>query len=94
MGLPMSPSILSSRRSTRPRSSSHSTSLVGRTFGYRNRHVYVGTDPAGNPLRSHVVHEVDPTEAAAVLRLFELFAGGLGLKAVATTLNAERAPSP
>ena len=52
----------------------------GRVFGYRNVDVFAGVDAHGRPLRSHVVREIDPTEAAVVRRIFELYDAGLGLK--------------
>ena len=50
----------------------------GRVFGYKNRVVYAGEDAHGNPLRSHVVREVDPAEAAVVRRIFELYSSASG----------------
>lgn len=66
----------------------------GRVFGYRNVHKFNGTDPHGNPLRSHVVREVDRKEAAVVRRIFQLYASGLGGKAIAKRLNSEGAQAP
>ena len=66
----------------------------GRLFGYRNVDKFNGVDQHGRPLRSHVEREIEPTEAAVVLRIFEMYASGLGLKRIAKQLTAERAPSP
>jgi len=68
----------------------------GRVFGYRNVHVFSGVDHHGNPLRSHVDLQVDEAEAAIVRYIFELYASGLGLKAIAKRLTSEdaRAPRP
>ena len=55
----------------------------GRVFGYRNRVVFNGEDRDGNPLRSHVEREIDPSEAAVVRRIFTLYDSGLGLKRIA-----------
>jgi site-specific DNA recombinase len=66
----------------------------GRLFGYRNVDKFSGTDEHGRPLRSHVEREVEPAEAAVVLRIFEMFDSGLGLKAIAKRLTAEGAPAP
>ena len=66
----------------------------GRLFGYRNRHVTKGADRDGNPLHSHVERVVEDQEAAVVLRIFQLYASGLGLKAIARTLNLEGAIAP
>lgn len=61
----------------------------GRTFGYDN------IDVAGpNGTRAYVVQQINETEAAIVRRIFDLAAGGAGLKAICKTLNAERAKSP
>ena len=66
----------------------------GRTFGYRNVDVFNGVDAHGRPLRSHVVREIVPEEAAIVRRIFELYAAGSGLKRICRTLNDEQAPPP
>jgi site-specific DNA recombinase len=66
----------------------------GRLFGYRNVHVFSGKDSQGNPLRSHVDREINGDEAAVVRRIFELYAGGDGLKAITKALNIDKAPSP
>jgi site-specific DNA recombinase len=66
----------------------------GRVYGYTNKHVFSGKDAHGNPLRSHVDREVNPKEAAIVRRIFEMYAGGEGLKKIAKALNSEKAPSP
>ncbi len=66
----------------------------GRVFGYRNVDVFSGTDAHGRPLRSHVERQIDSKEAAVVLRIFEMYDSGLGLKAIAKRLTLEHAPSP
>ncbi len=55
----------------------------GRCFGYRSRQ-----DPDGVRL------EVFPSEADIVRKIFELYAEGSSLKAIAKKLNAERIASP
>jgi hypothetical protein len=45
-------------------------------------------------LASHVERVINDDEAAIVRRIFELCAGGAGVKAIAKALNAERVPSP
>ena len=55
----------------------------GRCFGYTNIRV-----------DGHVERRVNETEAAVVRRIFELAAGGAGVKRIAQTLNAERVPCP
>ncbi len=66
----------------------------GRVFGYRNVDVMKGTDHDDRPLRSHVEREVKPSEAAVVVKIFELYASGLGLKAIAKRLTNEGAAHP
>jgi len=52
------------------------------------------TDQHGRPLRSHVTRVIDETEAPVVVRIFELYASGLGLKAIAKRLTSEGASHP
>ena len=66
----------------------------GRVFGYDNRHIFKGVDASGNPLRSHTEREVNPSEAAVVRRIFELYDAGEGLKRIAMQLNREQAVAP
>ena len=66
----------------------------GRVFGYRNVDIMKGTDQHGRPLRSHVERVIDEIEAAVVVRIFELYASGLGLKAIAKRLTNEGAAHP
>ena len=66
----------------------------GRVFGYRNHHVFMGTDRDGNPLRSHVELRVDEPQAAVVRRIFELYDSGVGLKAIAKQLALDGAIAP
>ena len=66
----------------------------GRVFGYHNRVIYNGEDRDGNPLRSHVELEVNPTEAKVVRRIFALYDQGEGLKRIAMQLNEEHAAYP
>ena len=61
----------------------------GACFGYRNVDIR-GTDGT----RSHVMREIEPTEADVIRRIFQLSAAGHGVKAIAKLLNAEGAPSP
>jgi site-specific DNA recombinase len=61
----------------------------GRTFGYDN------IDVAGpNGTRAYVVQQINETEAAIVRRMFDMAAGGAGLKTIAKRLNAEGVRSP
>jgi site-specific DNA recombinase len=66
----------------------------GRVYGYRNVDVHVGVDVHGRPLRSHVERHIIPAEEAVVLRIFENFASGLGLKAIAKGLTLDRISPP
>ena len=66
----------------------------GRVFGYRNVDIMSGTDQHDRPLRSHVERVVHETEAAVVVRIFELYVSGLGLKAIAKRLTSEGAAHP
>lgn len=63
----------------------------GRVFGYRNVDVIIGQDARGRSLRSHVERVSDEAEAAVVVRIFELFAEGYGLKRIAKVLTADGA---
>ena len=56
--------------------------------------MFNGVDQHGRPLNSHVVREVDKTEAKAVRYIFQLYASGLGVKAIAKRLNSEGVPAP
>ena len=66
----------------------------GRVFGYHNRHIFKGEDASGNPLKSHTERVINPTEAAVVRRIFELYDSGEGLKRIAMQLNSEHAACP
>jgi site-specific DNA recombinase len=67
----------------------------GRVFGYRNEDVFAdGLDDHGRPKRSHVVRKINREQAAVIVKIFTLYADGLGLKAIAQRLNLEDAPSP
>ncbi len=66
----------------------------GRVFGYRNEHVYSGKDAHGNPLRAGTRRVINPEEATVVRQIFELYASGIGLKAIAKRLTGERALQP
>jgi len=60
----------------------------GRVFGYRNVEV------AANGKRSHVVREVEPTEAAVVRRIFTLTEQGRTDPEILDALIMESAPAP
>jgi DNA invertase Pin-like site-specific DNA recombinase len=61
----------------------------GVVFGYRNVPVL-----AEGGQRSHVVREIREDEAATVRRIFTMVPGGIGLRRIAQTLNAEGLQSP
>jgi len=67
----------------------------GRVYGYTNVPI---EDPSrkglyGRPFVEAVKLEVNPEEAAVVVRIFELYVGGLGCRAIAMKLNHEGIPS-
>ncbi len=67
----------------------------GRVFGYRNvDHFSGGLDKHGRPVRSHVTLEAIPEERAVVVRIFTMYADGLGFIRIAKLLTAEAVPSP
>jgi DNA invertase Pin-like site-specific DNA recombinase len=61
----------------------------GRAFGYRNVDV-----PGIDGRRSHVVREIEPAEAAVIVRIFKLCEEGFGKAAIAKLLNSDGAPAP
>src|SRR3989442_1474905 len=68
----------------------------GRVFGYVNVPI---EDPSrqgkyGRPAVAGVRLEIDAQQAAVVRRIFEMYAGGLGLATIAKTLNDEKVPAP
>lgn len=68
-------------------------SVGERTFGYRS--VPFGTirmDKKGRPRPDGYKMEVEPREAAVVLRIFKAYADGLSLTGVVSTLNKEGVP--
>jgi site-specific DNA recombinase len=60
----------------------------GSVFGYANREVRIGDK------RSHVVREIDAKQAVVVREIFQMYADGMGLKAIAKKLNSRSVPSP
>src|SRR5205823_6407445 len=61
----------------------------GRVFGYDNVEIQ---GPDGR--RSHVERKVNDKEAAAVVRIFEMSAAGVGATSIAEALNREAVQSP
>ena len=68
----------------------------GRCFGYKNIPIEDPSKPAkyGRPAVTGVRLEIDPEQAKTVVRVFELYAGGVSLAALAKTLNREGVPAP
>ncbi|MBI4821691.1 MAG: recombinase family protein [Deltaproteobacteria bacterium] len=61
----------------------------GKVFGYRN---VEAKDPSGK--RAYVTYEIDPVESLTVIKIFEMYADGVGLRGIARKLNADRVPAP
>src|ERR1019366_482820 len=61
----------------------------GLVFGYDNVKVL---GPDGK--QSHVTRKINAEEASVILRIFEMAAGGMGVKCIAKALNVEGALSP
>lgn len=66
----------------------------GSCFGYRNVEVSGDIDAQGARPRLHVSRVIHEPEAAIVRELFDRYAQGWGLVALAKALNAEGKPSP
>jgi DNA invertase Pin-like site-specific DNA recombinase len=68
----------------------------GRCYGYRNVPIedHTRTGKYGRPAVSGVALQINDDEAAIVRRIFQLYADGAGLAAIAKKLNADRIPAP
>lgn len=66
----------------------------GRVFGYENYNVFPPGAAPETSKRTHAARRRDPKEAAVVRRIFQLYASGLGVKAIAKKLNNEGAQAP
>ena len=69
----------------------------GRIYGYRSVPMVDPsgrTDAMGQPLVLGMALAVEPVEARTVRHIFEWFAGGVSLRAIAHRLNAEQIPFP
>src|SRR5262249_17830288 len=67
----------------------------GKVYGYDNVDVLGEVaDTERRNVRLHVTRRINPQQAAVVVRIFELYAEGLGLTRIAKTLNAEHVPAP
>lgn len=85
-----------SRRNHEGATSKHARGHVvgGRVFGYRNVDVCDGVDEHGRPRRLYVDREIVPDQAATVVRIFEMYASGLGQRGIAIRLTAEGIAGP
>src|SRR2546425_6851145 len=74
----------------------HGYSAGGIAFGYQRQPLYdaTATDRDGQQRRLGVRWIVDPSEAAVVQEIFQLYATGRGLAAIAMALNARGGPCP
>ena len=61
----------------------------GRVYGYDNLDI-----PSPTGKRAHVLRQINPTQAAVVRRIFEMYAHGAGMYTIASTLNTEGVPPP
>ena len=69
----------------------------GRIYGYRSSPVLDPggrTDTTGQPLVLGTTLTIDPGEARRVRQIFDWFAGGVSLRAIAHRLNADQVPFP
>jgi DNA invertase Pin-like site-specific DNA recombinase len=67
----------------------------GKVYGYDNVEVLGEVpDAEGRRVRVHVTRRINPEHAAVIVRMFELYAHGLGLTRIAKRLNAEHVPAP
>lgn len=65
----------------------------GAVYGYVNRPVFIdGAD--GKPRKLRTEYAIHEDEAAIIRRIYEWYASGEGLRAIATKLNQEGVPSP
>jgi site-specific DNA recombinase len=67
----------------------------GRVYGYRNVPIESPHRKGlyGRPLVESVKLEINPEEAAVIVRIFELFVSGLGCRGIAKKLNADGVPA-
>lgn len=71
-------------------------SAGGRAHGYRSVPVLdpARADPYGQALAVGSRRMIDKAEAKVVVRIFEMYAGGMSAKAITYRLNSERVPPP
>jgi DNA invertase Pin-like site-specific DNA recombinase len=65
-----------------------------RVFGYRLVHQGVGLGKHGLDQHTHVTMEIDPAQAAVVVRICELSASGMGDRTISNLLNTEGVLGP
>ncbi len=66
----------------------------GRVYGYDNVEIAGPSMGPEGRRRQHVLRRINEKQAAVIIRIFELYAEGLGCKRIADTLNRERVPAP
>lgn len=68
----------------------------GRTYGYKHVPIFdeARQDPFGRPLVIAVKREVDPDQAAVIVRIYQWFAAGYTTREIADFLNSEKIRSP
>ncbi len=74
--------------SYRTRRGLHGNAIAGKPTGGRAYGYVAARDTASGQI------ELEPTEAATVVRIFEMYASGLSPRAIASQLNGEGVPSP
>ena len=74
----------------------HGYTTGGRVYGYTNVPIEdpTRTGKYGRPAVSGVKLVIHPERAAIVRRIFEMYASGMGLRAIAVQLNGEGVPGP
>jgi site-specific DNA recombinase len=68
----------------------------GKLYGYINVPILNPNRPGkyGRPAVDGVDQEINPEQAEVVIRVFRMYASGIGLALISKTLNAESIPSP
>lgn len=68
----------------------------GKLYGYVNVPILNPSRPGkyGHPAVDGVYQEINATQAAVVVRIFRMYAAGMGLALISKTLNAERVLAP
>src|SRR6185503_9535373 len=68
----------------------------GKLYGYNNVPILNPNRPGkyGQPAVDGVDQEINPGQAEVVVRIFGMYASGMGLALISKTLNAEGIPAP